>query len=374
MKPWRTWLACLGVVGTLAIISGCGGGDVPDPSSDGQAAAVPESTAPPQAPAPAAAPAQAVAAAPKAAAPEEKVEEPRTEVAAAQTEPPAAAEQPAAEKPAGPAAGGNAGTPDRGSATAEMLALATRDQAPPAAGGDAAQGGTSGPGGSSGGPGGPGGPGGSSGGPGGGPPRPPGANGPPGIGTPGAGGMAMGMPGQMQQQQMMRSMQNQMRPGGPGGPGMQGMPGGPGSAGGPGGSNQPPDFRTPEGAVQAFLDALKDHDLDRLTEATALRAQTEASKKYQEMFKRIFDSTLSESELNGLASKLDGYKISGENQAKSTGRLGVILRKQIEGNRGWLSLVITVRREKKGWGVCDIGETHEFKNQGFGNYKPKKKS
>ena len=372
MKPWRTWLACLGVVGALAIISGCGGGDVPDPGSDGQAAAVPESTPPPPAPAPAAVPAQAVAAAPKAAAPEEKAEEPRTEPAVAQAEPPAAAEKPAAEKPAGAAAGGSGGTPDRGSATAEMLALATKDQAPPAAGGEAAQGGNPGPGGSSGGPGGPGGPGGSSGGPGGGPPRPPGANGPPG-----AGGMAMGMQGQMQQQQMMRNMQantqNQMRPGGPGGPGMQGMPGGPGSPGGPGGSDQPPDFRTPEGAVQAFLDALKAHDLDRLTEATALRAQTEASKKYQEMFKRIFDSTLSESELNTLASKLDGYKISGENQAKSTGRLGVILRKQMESNRGWLSLVITVRREKKGWGVCDISETHEFKNQGFGTYKAKKR-
>jgi hypothetical protein len=160
-------------------------------------------------------------------------------------------------------------------------------------------------------------------------------------------------------------MKGQMQAGGGGrpgpgmaGPGMSG-PGGPG-----GGSDKEPDFRTPEGAVQAFLDALKAKDLSRLTEATALRAQSEAKKHNQDMFKRIFEGTLSDSELNDLAAKLEGYQISGVNQAKSSGKLGVILSKR--GNNSTWTIVIEARREKKGWGVCDISQPAELKNPRFG--------
>src|SRR5271167_4205160 len=38
MKPWTTWFARLGIAGACFIVTGCGGGDVPDASSDGQAA------------------------------------------------------------------------------------------------------------------------------------------------------------------------------------------------------------------------------------------------------------------------------------------------------------------------------------------------
>ena len=148
-----------------------------------------------------------------------------------------------------------------------------------------------------------------------------------------------------------------------------------------GGSNQPPDFRSPTGAVQAFLDALKARDLDRLTEATALRAQTESSDKHKEMFRRIFDSTLSESELNDLATKLEDYRIMSENPAKSTGRIDVVLMKTerpnsnsgIMGGGASYRLRITVRREKKGWGVCDISAATEFKNPSMYNPYAKKK-
>ena len=37
--------------------------------------------------------------------------------------------------------------------------------------------------------------------------------------------------------------------------------------------------------------------------------RTRPSKRNQEMFKRIFDGTLSESEIDDLAAKLEGYKI-----------------------------------------------------------------
>ena len=44
--------------------------------------------------------------------------------------------------------------------------------------------------------------------------------------------------------------------------------------GGPAADNKPADFHSPEGAVKAFLAALKAKDLDRLNEATALRARS----------------------------------------------------------------------------------------------------
>ena len=92
--------------------------------------------------------------------------------------------------------------------------------------------------------------------------------------------------------------------------------------------DRPADFHSPQGAVKAFLSALKAKDLDRLNEATALRAQREASSaKNQELFKKIFDLSLSDSELDELAKKLDGYTIAGENPPKSTGRVDVILQK-----------------------------------------------
>jgi hypothetical protein len=193
------------------------------------------------------------------------------------------------------------------------------------------------------------------------------------------GGMAPGgamNPGMMQQ--MQQQMQNQqMRrqggpaggpgaPGGPGMPGMAGMMGGPGGPGGnaPGGTSKPADFSDPRGAVQAFLDALKARDLDRLAEATALRAQTEASARNIERFKRIYDGSLSESELDEIAKAMDGYQIMGENPAKSSGRVQVLLRKQGQ-NNSWTTRVVTVRHEKKGWGVLDISGVGEYKTPGF---------
>jgi hypothetical protein len=145
-----------------------------------------------------------------------------------------------------------------------------------------------------------------------------------------------------------------------GGPGVGG-PTGMAGQGGAGVDNQPADFHSPEGAVKAFLSALKAKDLDRLNEATALRAQVEAgSSKSQELFKKIFDLSLSDSELDQLAEALDGYKISGENPPKSTGRVEVILQKSGK-NGAYFKRKVTVRHEKKGWGVLDIAGAMEFK-------------
>jgi len=352
MRPWRTWLACLGVLGALWIVAGCGSGDIPDPGSDSQAAAPPESVAPPQPVAPAPAPAQQADAQAKA---QEAPAEEKEATAQADAPAPAPTEQPAERPAAG--AGGNAPAGDRSSATAEMLALAQKEQpAPQAGGGEGAAGGNAPPGGG-----------------------PQAAAGPQGAGGPQPGmAMGMGMAGQMQQQQqqqqMQRQMQNQMQASMQ--RNMQGQmqgqmrPGGGPPGAGPGGPDQPADFRTPEGAVKAFLDALKAHDLNRLTEATALRAgqENETKKRNQEMFKRIFDGTLSDSELNDLATFLEGYQVSQIIPQRSTNRAHIVLSKRDTKNknsRNMTTVVMYARLEKKGWGVVDISLPAEIKSPTF---------
>ena len=118
-----------------------------------------------------------------------------------------------------------------------------------------------------------------------------------------------------------------------------------------------------KGPSRRFLTALKAKDLDRLNEATCAPAQVEAgSSKNQELFKKIFDLSLSDSELDQLAEALEGYTVAGENPPKSTGRVEVILRKAGTTNNGSYFLrKVTVRHEKKGWGVLDIAGAMEFK-------------
>lgn len=180
---------------------------------------------------------------------------------------------------------------------------------------------------------------------------------------------------QQQQMQMQRQMQ-QGRPGGGGPPGVPtaggppagypgaGGPGGPGGIGGPGGDHGPADFSTPEGAVRAFLSAVKAKDPDRIAEATALRAQSEASSdRNKEFFGKILDFSLSDTELDDLAKMFEGYQIAGVNQVKSTGRLGIYLQKSND-KGGFVRRTLTVRKEKKGWGVMDVSRETEFKGSG----------
>ena len=45
------------------------------------------------------------------------------------------------------------------------------------------------------------------------------------------------------------------------------------------------------------------------------------------MFAKILEVSLSDSELDDLAKKLEGYQIAGENPPKSTGRVDVVIQK-----------------------------------------------
>jgi hypothetical protein len=150
---------------------------------------------------------------------------------------------------------------------------------------------------------------------------------------------------------------------GPGGPGMAGRPGGPGGQGGTPDDNKPADFHTPYGAVNAFLAALRLKDPDRLAEATALRASLEPPVKNQTLFKKIFELSLSDSELDDLAKSFEGYRVASENPQRSTGRIEVVLQKATDNGTRY-SRVVTVRYEKKGWGVLLLKSPIEFKPLG----------
>jgi hypothetical protein len=139
------------------------------------------------------------------------------------------------------------------------------------------------------------------------------------------------------------------------------MPGGPGGIGGSALDQGPADTRTPNGAVRAFLQALQAKDRDRLAEATALRSQEEAAPKNRDIFARIVDMSISDSELDELAKRFEGYQIAGENAAKSTGRLGIFIDKPTE-EGGILRRTLIVRKEKKGWGVLDVSPPTEFRS------------
>ncbi len=88
-----------------------------------------------------------------------------------------------------------------------------------------------------------------------------------------------------------------------------------------------------------------------------------ASSKSRELFKKIFDLSLSETELGELAEALDGFNISTENPPKSTAKVEVILQKPAT-TGAYTKRKVTVRHEKKGWGVLDIAGPMEFKSIG----------
>lgn len=317
MKPWKALLCGLGLSGLFLFgAAGCGGGDVPDAGMDDQAA-FDEGPIEPALPAPA----------------------PVEDEAAVEPAEPQALEAPAAPEGAGlgePAPVGEApvAKSEANSATAEMLALATSPapaSAAPAEVEDSA----------------PGGPGSADG-----QLFPPDGRDSGMLFPPGPSG-AMGR--QPDASSLMPSSGELMIGEGYGAGGF-----------GPGGdqSGEPVDTTSPEGAVKSFLNALKARDREQLAEATALRAVSEMEGgRHRELFSRIFDNSISDAELDDLASSFDGFEVAGFNQVKSTGRLGVTVRKTGEGG-GWLQRTITVRREKKGWGVLDISGQTKFNATG----------
>jgi predicted nucleotide-binding protein len=133
-----------------------------------------------------------------------------------------------------------------------------------------------------------------------------------------------------------------------GGPG--GFPGGgEGGAGAAGGGPLALQYK----AVTDFLDAVKAKNKDRLAEVVALRAPIEAATpKNKKLFSAILDQSISDAEVDEIAKALEGFQIVGNNEAKSSGRLGIIIAKTSEND--YLQRTVTVRKEAKGWRVVDI--------------------
>ncbi len=88
----------------------------------------------------------------------------------------------------------------------------------------------------------------------------------------------------------------------------------------------------------------------------------------KELLGKIVDLSISDTEIDELAKKLEGCQIGGENAAKSTGRLGIYVQKTTP-DGSMLRYTLIVRHEKKGWGVMDIGWPTEFKPMSRGYRK-----
>ncbi len=333
MRPSGAWLGRLVMAGSCLAWAGCGGGDVPDPDSDASAAADQPSKVVDKGAEPAAEPA-----APQAprgpAKPSGEATGPKAPVAAeaavARAEPPVAS-TPAptvaeVEKPATTDAPAPAQAPalkGDASGTEEMMRIASAPPAPADAPPTAST------------------------------PSPapaPAPNPPIASAAPTAPGMAPGSP------------RNDIGSLGRGAFGAAENP--------PGGASQavatrPGAFNQPAGAVDAFLSALRSKNKDQLAEATARRSATEAEEKHRKIFAEIIEGSISDVELDEMSKAMEGYRISYQLPAKSTGRIGVVVSKQQ--GRDLLQRTVITRKERDGWKVMDIEGAYDFKP--VGNYR-----
>lgn len=341
MNSWNAWRSVLGLASLCLPLIGCGGGDIPDPDADSNAAAEPPAATGPAAPTPAPAPAVAATEAPVAAAPAEPSAP--AEAAAPTATPPAepvvAASAPtdtpavAATATAAPEAETGAATADPGraknaSATAELLALGNKPLPVETPASESAPNSATAPGAM---------------------PNNMIAGPIPTPGMPAAAANAMPAAPMISPGVSGEASVNAAAPGGE-------IPGYPGGAegGNPGGSNEPANFRSPASAVEAFLKALKAKDAERLAEATARRAPTEAAgPKNQKLFASILEQSLTEDDLNDLANKMEGFQVVGFNTPKSTAKFSLILSKSGQNGETYRRTV-TARHERDGWKVLDI--------------------
>ncbi len=118
-------------------------------------------------------------------------------------------------------------------------------------------------------------------------------------------------------------------------------------------------FNYPNTGAMAFLAAIKEKDLNKIAQATALRAATES--KNQKLFQLILAQELAQEDLDELSKKLSGFTYAGQNQPKESGKIGIIVSK-MQG-KSTLRRTITMRHEKYGWKVQDISGEGEIQQQ-----------
>jgi hypothetical protein len=108
-------------------------------------------------------------------------------------------------------------------------------------------------------------------------------------------------------------------------------------------------YTTPVDAAAMFLAALKQKDLNRIAQATALHAAVES--KNEQLFRLILAQKLSQEDLDDLASKLSGYQITGTG-GPAMNTIKIVVTKPAE--NGVIRRNLTMRHEKAGWKVQDI--------------------
>ena len=136
-------------------------------------------------------------------------------------------------------------------------------------------------------------------------------------------------------------------------------------AGGPGVDNSPADFHSPDGRRQGVPERTQSQRPrpSQRSHCTSRSSRGER-RKNQELFKKIFDLSLSDSELDR----------SGQEALKATSRRREPCPRALDASRsslqkpnknsngGYFRRKVTVRHEKKGWGVLDIAGAMEFKD------------
>ena len=98
----------------------------------------------------------------------------------------------------------------------------------------------------------------------------------------------------------------------------------------------------------------------KLREATSLHAaEDNKGKRNEKLFEAILGESLSTDDLDELAKKFEGFQVAGMNVPKSSGKLGITLRKPEQGG-DVLQRTVTVRRERSGWKVDEISGEGRF--------------
>lgn len=133
------------------------------------------------------------------------------------------------------------------------------------------------------------------------------------------------------------------------------------SPGASGGSGKEPSFKYPITGAQAFLDAVKAKDPQKLNDAVALRSRLESSASRRSLFEQILDSSVPSETLQELADAFEGYKIVRLGAVEGTGHQDVILMKAA--GKDNLQRALTLRKEKAGWKVSDFSGVRKFEGQ-----------
>lgn len=125
----------------------------------------------------------------------------------------------------------------------------------------------------------------------------------------------------------------------------------PGGAGG--GAPKAADFTTALSGAESFLAAANAKDPALLAEATAKRAEFEASASHREGFIALLSQSADSATLDKLARELEGMKVMDVNNRKSSGIIEVIIGKEDTKRYNRTTRRLVMRKEKEGWKVLD---------------------